>query len=1002
MDAISFVLGIKSSHLRSTHLRDLIYRGRILETSKINADGTATEGPAAGDNDIPADEHNYGEVVSDEEDTQTSTQRDDPKTGWVMAVYEDDAGDEQHWKRSITSAGQSEYRINSRVVNAKQYNEALEAENILIKARNFLVFQGDVEAIASQSPKDLTRLIEQISGSLEFKAEYDRLAEESEKAADDQALKHNQRRAINAEIKQLSEQKKEADNYTRIIEERDQAIVTHVLWKLYYFQRVMEESEQDIQRHQNELKEHKREVKKFEQQMEAAKKEQAKATRDLAKVEKTLRITEKELEDKENALVPIDEKISISSENLAKYQKRINGIAKERDAQSATVDQLQKNLETTQKAQTKWADDWKKATEQEGRQLEEADVQEYNRLKVEVNKRTASDQIIIDNLTRQRKTDEETVNSLKSKVDECTKQIEKLNDEIQGLRERRDEMDRQVKSIAKEIDRKKKEYNSITSERLRMQQKHTELDEKLREVLSKLLEADDGRRKTEKEIRAKELVASLKMLFPGVRGRMHELCKPKQKKYEIAVSTVLGRHFDSLVVDTEKTAKECIAYLREQRLGQATFVPLDTMQVKNVNSNFKGMHKNMRLAIDTIEYDNSVERAMSFACGDAIICDDLKTARFLCYEKGIEVKAVTFDGTVIHKGGLITGGRGNNDKSSRKWEDTEVENLRKLKDKLVKEMSALPQGHKAVTDEEALQGELTSLEQQLVYTEEELNAFERNIQSKEKELKFNQVQLDEARPKYEDQSRSLDSISRRIEQRRVTVREVEDNIFAAFCQRLGYEDIRAYDAQQGTLQQEAADKKLEFTKQISKLQNQLTFERGRLQSTLDRMKGIQDKSQRDQELIDSLEEEKQAMQSEIDELQGRLASISKSVEQQKIKSDEKGDLVKTRRHDVQKRRNKVEDSLRFVTEAQTELLRKAGRKYALLRKCKIDEVDIPLKEGSATLESLPVDEAEANADAMEVDDDTENGTVQAPRDYGIVVDFDGLDDDMKDVSKYRP
>ena len=60
-------------------------------------------------------------------------------------------------KCTITNQGMSEYRINNRIVTASQYNDALEAENIL-----------DVEAIASQSTKDLTR-IEQISGSLEYK-----------------------------------------------------------------------------------------------------------------------------------------------------------------------------------------------------------------------------------------------------------------------------------------------------------------------------------------------------------------------------------------------------------------------------------------------------------------------------------------------------------------------------------------------------------------------------------------------------------------------------------------------------------------------------------------------------------------------------------------------------------------------------------------------------------------------------------------------------------------
>jgi structural maintenance of chromosome 1 len=58
----------------------------------------------------------------------------------------------------------TEYRVNEKIVSYVDYNDYLEKENILVKARNFLVFQGDVEAIASQSPKDLTKLIEQISG----------------------------------------------------------------------------------------------------------------------------------------------------------------------------------------------------------------------------------------------------------------------------------------------------------------------------------------------------------------------------------------------------------------------------------------------------------------------------------------------------------------------------------------------------------------------------------------------------------------------------------------------------------------------------------------------------------------------------------------------------------------------------------------------------------------------------------------------------------------------
>jgi structural maintenance of chromosome 1 len=133
MDAISFVLGVHSSHLRSQNLKDMIYRSEALLNQGEDAPTVVSGGRT-------------------------------PRRAFVTAVYENNQGREVRFMRSINQNGQSEYRINDRTVQYSQYNAALEKENILVKAKNFLVFQGDVESVASQNPKDLTRLIEQISG----------------------------------------------------------------------------------------------------------------------------------------------------------------------------------------------------------------------------------------------------------------------------------------------------------------------------------------------------------------------------------------------------------------------------------------------------------------------------------------------------------------------------------------------------------------------------------------------------------------------------------------------------------------------------------------------------------------------------------------------------------------------------------------------------------------------------------------------------------------------
>ena len=198
-------------------------------------------------------------------------------------------------------------------------------------------------------------------------------------------------------------------------------------------------------------------------------------------------------------------------------------------------------------------------------------------LRTDVSRRTAAAQIQVDDLTRQLKTDDETVVNLKSKLDSCQSAVTRFGTEIADLRSRRGEVDSAIKSASKDMDAKKKAINALTSARTRTAQNRRELDEKLQDVLRKVAEARDSRNESEKDLRAREMVSQLKRLFPGVRGQLWTLVKPKQKKYTTAVSTVLGRHHNAVVVGTEKTAKDCIDYLKAQRAGQATFIPLDTI-----------------------------------------------------------------------------------------------------------------------------------------------------------------------------------------------------------------------------------------------------------------------------------------------------------------------------------------------------------------------------------------------------------------------------------------
>lgn len=117
-----------------------------------------------------------------------------------------------------------------------------------------------------------------------------------------------------------------------------------------------------------------------------------------------------------------------------------------------------------------------------------------------------------------------------------------------------------------------------------------------------------------------------------------DLCKPTQRKYDLAVSVIMGKNMDSIVVDDGKTAMECIKYMRDQRSGQATFLPLDSIQVKPVQEKYRAFVKGARLALDVIQFDGNVERAIKYVVGNALISDTTEIARHVVYEKNQQVK----------------------------------------------------------------------------------------------------------------------------------------------------------------------------------------------------------------------------------------------------------------------------------------------------------------------------------------------------------------------------
>ena len=451
-----------------------------------------------------------------------------------------------------------------------------------------------------------------------------------------------------------------------------------------------------------------------------------------------------------------------------------------------------------------------------------------------------------------------------------------------------------IRHVGSELNSSRQKHNDLVARRVQTAQTEQELNEKLEEVYAKLQQANADRQESERDQKFRETLSNLKRTFPGVKGRVVDLCKPSQSRYQVAVETVLGRNINSVVVDTEKTAIACIEYMRVQRAGQATFIPLETIQVTRVNDKFRTFAKGAHLAIDVINFDAGVERAMQHACGNALICDSLDVARHVCYDRGQEVKAVTLDGTVIHRSGLITGGTSTH--SSKHFEEREVEGLRRREADLRAKLSEIFKTKPRPMMEEALKLEITKMESELTIVRDDLASTTTRLNGVQAEIKTVSSNVKDLKKQVDAHQRELDSVERKQARLRKVVEDAEDAIFAEFCTKIGVDDVREYEQKQLKAQQDSNASQLRFDTQIKKLGHQIEFAQELVDEIQERLDKIDHTREMEQANLDRQTTDKETKKAELKEIEQEIESLTATLaELQQVMDDKTAALEEVRK-----------------------------------------------------------------------------------------------------------
>ena len=148
-------------------------------------------------------------------------------------------------------------------------------------------------------------------------------------------------------------------------------------------------------------------------------------------------------------------------------------------------------------------------------------------------------------------------------------------------------------------------------------------------------------------------------LFNGVHNIISNLIEVSNE-YSLAVSTSLGGASNYLVVDDKEIASKMVTYLKENKLGRATFFPLDVIKPRYIDNNYINKLLTTEGYINTLDkivtYDKKYENIILNQLGNVILADNINNANKISNVVDHKYKIVTLDGQVINVGGSITGG----------------------------------------------------------------------------------------------------------------------------------------------------------------------------------------------------------------------------------------------------------------------------------------------------------------------------------------------------------
>lgn len=838
-DAVRWVLGEQSAKsLRGSKMEDVIFSGTQLRKPQGSAYVAITLDNS--DHSLPID---YNEVTV---------------------------------ARRVYRSGESEYLINGTVSRLKDVY-SLFFDTGIGKEGYSIIGQGQIEKILNGKPEERRELFDEAAGIVKFKKNKAAAEKSLEAERDNLSRVNDILKELEKQVGPLKEQSETARKYLAFKNELKNLDVNAFLLEIEKIRTALEDDQKRLQIVNDDIEVNKQDYEQTKEEYEQIENtiEQLNSIIDSSKNE----IHENKLakERAEGEINVINQQIitlKMNDKNIHEQIDRINSQieAGERElseytSQKGNLDTSTSDVEAALEEARKKSSDMAKYIDECQQEIEncKADIIEYMHESGTLQAKVGRYDAMLENINFRKTQLNQRLLQFKSDDAGDKKELESLEGQLE-------ELEANVKVILSGLDQATDQLNDNQNRNKTNRELIHNTNEKLSATKSKMEALRNITERYDGYGNSIRRVMEQKQWNPGIIGVVADIITVKQE-YEVAVETALGGSIQNIVTEDDATAKRMISYLKTNRLGRATFLPLNSITDRgSVRSDVLKEKGVIGVASDLVEVDPKFNTLAKNLLGKILVVDNIDNAIAVARKNNQSLRLVTIEGELINPGGSMTGGAFRNS-SNLLGRKRELDELKEQIDNL-KSTAA-----KAASLDEKLKVQRDQLRT-------DIDKFNAELQQAYLRKNTLTMSIDQVNEKLAESEKVLVSIDKEISELNSQISEINNNKNSLADNNKKHEQMRIEaEARIDELEshsQENKDKLAEANAKVSELMIEFNSIRQRDDFIVENIRRIEIDLDKYREELESFTSRVESSFAEITELEDKITSIKSDIESKTI------------------------------------------------------------------------------------------------------------------------